>query len=426
MDQDIIISIIPGSLVDRKILRCLVTRCLEKAMNDKFRSIAFPTLGVGYHGFPASVSAKSMMTAIRSFLKIYPQSSLTKVEIVVFEGGESGIDIWKHFQEELRNITSTEDEVLCKSNPEVVIPSQSVSKKCFAPLELEVKRKFEIMYREDIRVPRYWSSVTGGELVRRCMLQISKDFELVDVDQLTGQVIVDLVMGTWEKKEVGNGRDARGLRDLGYRSIRITRIQRIENLQLYKGYAEGRQSLADKGRKSGRPFITVGKTKYSSGEVKTDAVLKYHPNGNNFSSDILPDINEHFLFHGTPSRYIENVLSQGLDNRIATGESMFGAGIYAAESSTKADQYADHPDNRTRKGLKMFLLRMCLGDVLVCCNAQQFRRGPCKFCVKDRCNCKNTQHYDSVMGDRKWIFREFVVYDKRQVYPEYLISYDRV
>jgi len=43
-------------------------------------------------------------------------------------------------------------------------------------------------------------------------------------------------------------------------------------------------------------------------------------------------------------------------------------------------------------------------------------------------SCTTAQHrpYDSVVGDGKWIFREFVVYAKEQCYPEYVITYDRV
>ena len=50
-------------------------------------------------------------------------------------------------------------------------------------------------------------------------------------------------------------------------------------------------------------------------------------------------MNEHYLFHGTRKEYIDAIITQGLDTRIASDKSMLGRGVYASESSTKADQY---------------------------------------------------------------------------------------
>ena len=50
-------------------------------------------------------------------------------------------------------------------------------------------------------------------------------------------------------------------------------------------------------------------------------------------------MNEHYLFHGTRKEYIDAIITQGLDTRIASEKSMLGRGVYASESSTKADQY---------------------------------------------------------------------------------------
>jgi hypothetical protein len=45
------------------------------------------------------------------------------------------------------------------------------------------------------------------------------------------------------------------------------------------------------------------------------------------------------LFHGTKPDVVDGVVNQGLDSRLG-GKGLFGSGIYLAESSTKADQYA--------------------------------------------------------------------------------------
>jgi hypothetical protein len=58
------------------------------------------------------------------------------------------------------------------------------------------------------------------------------------------------------------------------------------------------------------------------------------------TKEIYQEVNEHYVFHGTKQENIEIILATGLDSRMAGTNAMFGQGVYAAESSTKADQYA--------------------------------------------------------------------------------------
>ena len=76
----------------------------------------------------------------------------------------------------------------------------------------------------------------------------------------------------------------------------------------------------------------------------------------------------------------------------------------------------------------MFLTRMCMGDICVIDQAIQMRRPPCKSCLSTICkkSCQNTKLFDSVLVDGQWLFREMIVYDHAQCYPEYLIKYQRV
>jgi hypothetical protein len=59
---------------------------------------------------------------------------------------------------------------------------------------------------------------------------------------------------------------------------------------------------------------------------------------------VLLQVNEHYLFHGTKKDYLDAILDQGLDCRIASERAMLGRGVYASESSTKADQYTGTRD----------------------------------------------------------------------------------
>lgn len=56
--------------------------------------------------------------------------------------------------------------------------------------------------------------------------------------------------------------------------------------------------------------------------------------------NLVSEINEYYLLHGTKQQLISNIIRDGLDFRMASDKPMFGKGAYCAESSTKADQYA--------------------------------------------------------------------------------------
>lgn len=71
----------------------------------------------------------------------------------------------------------------------------------------------------------------------------------------------------------------------------------------------------------------------------------------------------------------------------------------------------------------MFLVRMGLGDIFLTRREVRFKRPPCKVCTTNVC-LNHQELHDSVMANGG-VFsnREFVVYDRNQSYPEYLIWY---
>ena len=86
----------------------------------------------------------------------------------------------------------------------------------------------------------------------------------------------------------------------------------------------------------------------------------------------------------------------------------YGTGIYLAESSQKADQYSDEETNRVENCLAMFVVRTRMGKVA-------------------HCHKNNKQAgVDTIIGGKGKRFREFVVTDVKNVYPEFLVIYDRV
>ena len=129
------------------------------------------------------------------------------------------------------------------------------------------------------------------------------------------------------------------------------------------------------------------------------------------------------MFHGTKPEIVPTIQEHGFDERVCSLAGMYGAGIYFAEACSKSDQYvttADTGQQRTRR-FYMFLGRVCLGYPHHTARSMPNTRRPPEM----------TQHipgrpFDSILADvGATKYREFIVYDKAQTYPEYLIEFTR-
>ena len=87
----------------------------------------------------------------------------------------------------------------------------------------------------------------------------------------------------------------------------------------------------------------------------------------------------------------------------------------------------------TGKPLKMIIARVVLGNAYISRQPRQFQRPPCtgKACYSDKC-VKHDGCFDSVIathkdsgGTTRLIFREFIIYDLKQSFPEFLVKYER-
>ena len=135
-------------------------------------------------------------------------------------------------------------------------------------------------------------------------------------------------------------------------------------------------------------------------------------------------LNEVYLFHGTSITSAEGISKTGfrIDLAGSAAGAMFGKGAYFAERSTKSDEYVK--PTRIKIGLSeethfaMFLCRVCLCELY---RITDFDRSAERKVL-------GSKDYDSLLGDREaasGTYREFIVYDADQVYPEYVIIYKR-
>uniref|UniRef100_A0A0B7BI43 Poly [ADP-ribose] polymerase n=1 Tax=Arion vulgaris TaxID=1028688 RepID=A0A0B7BI43_9EUPU len=225
------------------------------------------------------------------------------------------------------------------------------------------------------------------------------DYNVMEVDSKTYTNIIDIVKSTWDPGAVGRGQDGK---NLDHGGIKVTDIVRIDNSKLESKYKAYKKYL--------REISNTGK--------QYDRITGLSQELDHFSSQQLsPDINEFYLFHGTDNEWA--VAAQGF--KVGDPNAMYGQGIYFADKFTKADQYADEKYDRDPDGteLTVLLCKVLLGDFLKCPkrDAQKWKELP----------YNGRYRYDSVLGSGPGMrFREFVVYNGTQCYPEYIIKYKRV
>jgi len=189
-------------------------------------------------------------------------------------------------------------------------------------------------------------------------------------------------------------------------SFEVVQVQRNENSKVWRKYYLKR-SLIKK---------HVGDEASDTESFEQKAVKTTSPGLPDQPVD--GDCNEWFLWHGSSLEAAKSICSNDFKVSLAgtTTGTLYGAGTYFADSSTKADEYA----KETGGCFTLLLCRVVGGRVLytdeVTPNSDQLV-GKCLHGV-----------YDSVLGDREKCrntFKEFVVFSTDQVYAEFIVSYKR-
>jgi hypothetical protein len=142
------------------------------------------------------------------------------------------------------------------------------------------------------------------------------------------------------------------------------------------------------------------------------------------SACLNPNVNEFYLFHGTTPDAVNLIHKQGfrIDLAGSNAGKAFGNGAYFAECSSKSDEYAqDDRNNIHLRGVYgMLLCRVVCGNMK---KLEQFDQSAHRFVQSP-----SPPNYDSVLGDREaaaGTYREFIVYEETQIYPEFIILYER-
>lgn len=240
----------------------------------------------------------------------------------------------------------------------------------------------------------------GGGNANASMPELpAEDESFKPVDDSTRKRIQDLVNSTWKSATT---------RDRGFEKVsefEVVQVLENRNTELMAAYKQRREEVA---------LHLVNKLT----DVKTagdfDAGLEEARQSN---------ANEFYLFHGTKPSAAKDICQNNfrVDLSGSNKGMLYGPGVYLAEASSKADEYGGDDKDGLYRGLyAMLLCRATLGNPVITEEVTPDVDALGEKLSADEFHC--------IVGDRekaKGTYREFIVRDKRQVYPAYAIIYRR-
>ncbi|CAE7556957.1 Tiparp, partial [Symbiodinium necroappetens] len=188
----------------------------------------------------------------------------------------------------------------------------------------------------------------------------------------------------------------------------VRRVIRVEDSRMWKRFMRKRDQIR---RNRSSSIEQVEPPVCTSGLVK-DQPGTFNP--------LDEGLNEFYLWHGTHVRAALSIAHEDfrIDMAGSNAGTMYGRGCYLAENCTKADEYArDEPHGYYEGVFALLLCRVCMGKFLYTTDRYEAAGDKVK-----------SGEFDSTVGDRTKkanTFREFVVYNADQVYPEYVVLYSR-
>ena len=247
--------------------------------------------------------------------------------------------------------------------------------------------------RPPLEAPAYWTDEgckqgeVGHKLVPGSAEELSWMQEILD--------------NTFKNKVTRDRKDGQPLAD---RFVAVQCI-RSEHPELWDRYAQRRQVVSA----CGHSDFTTPKTMTASDGLAarcTDVSV-----GN--------PANQAYLLHGTNPTSAVAILANSFTVDFAgkSAGTMFGPGIYLAESSTKGDEYARDDAGGEYDGLYALLVcKAVLGKSYVTEQPGDFR------------DPVLSGDFGHVLGDREkavGTFREFIFFHAESIYPEYAVFYRR-
>ncbi|KAK3549154.1 hypothetical protein QTP70_033368 [Hemibagrus guttatus] len=122
------------------------------------------------------------------------------------------------------------------------------------------------------------------------------------------------------------------------------------------------------------------------------------------------DVEKRYLFHGTDASLKEAICEQNIDWRFCGKHgTSYGKGSYFARDASYSKTYA-----KAKGGMKMMFVALVL--------VGQFTKGSSNLSHPPQKKYKEGIYYDSCV-DKEHDPSIFVIFEKHQIYPEYIIEY---
>jgi len=222
---------------------------------------------------------------------------------------------------------------------------------------------------------------------------------------------------TWKDQWTRDrGRDSKGVP-----KFEVVAVQRNENPKIWAQYYTFREQLASKIAASG------GTEKY---DAKTASMVRGQADAVEADrfierGGLREDVNEFYLLHGTKPSAAKAICDSDflITKAGSNAGTLYGPGLYFAEASTKSDEYS--ADDKDGIFANLFGIIVCR----VTCGAINYTDEvtPSTQSLVDSVLQKRTHH--SILGDRekcRGTYREFIIFDNQQVYPEFVVLYRRI
>lgn len=251
--------------------------------------------------------------------------------------------------------------------------------------------------------PSYWTSVVDGDNEFTNLVPVEDADEFARFQKLLDDTYSDVTT----RDRVNHTKTW-----MVPRSFKLTSVQRNESSRLWRKYTVRKAELMNEREALDMNAGDLADYKQYEDVKTTEAWEK-------LAADELEDkINEWYLFHGTSASAALNICSSDFKMRLAgsaTG-TLYGRGSYLAERITKADEYSKDE----RGAFTVLLCRVLGGRVRYCDEKTPDPEELTKACVEGP--------YDCILGDRakaSGTYREFVFFDTENIYPEYVLKYER-
>eukprot|EP00446_Apocalathium_sp_SHHI-4_P010767 CAMPEP_0177161582 /NCGR_PEP_ID=MMETSP0367-20130122/5439_1 /TAXON_ID=447022 ORGANISM="Scrippsiella hangoei-like, Strain SHHI-4" /NCGR_SAMPLE_ID=MMETSP0367 /ASSEMBLY_ACC=CAM_ASM_000362 /LENGTH=350 /DNA_ID=CAMNT_0018607317 /DNA_START=1 /DNA_END=1053 /DNA_ORIENTATION=- len=255
----------------------------------------------------------------------------------------------------------------------------------------------------EVVAPSYWETQN---------MQSGAGRGLVPEGRQVINAMQQLLDQTWKNQWTRDrGKDGKVLK------FEVVMVQRNENVKVWTQYYRTRELLAQK----------AAQEEWATYTSKTETEVQDCPEAKAFldKANLNKDVNEFYLFHGTRPTAARAICDNDfLINMAGTNAgTLYGPGIYLAEASSKSDEYSGEDTTGIFQGLyAMLVCRVTCGNINYTDEVAPDVQGLVDSILK-------VGSHHAVLGDRekcRGTYKEFIVFNEKQAYPEYVILYRRV